>query len=422
MALTTALPKFPWLEQFQPLAIDPTRDYTAVQLVLTPSAPTGNNHTLGVPAELGDLGAVVTPPTAAETFRSLFKFFGDDSQATSPNSKVEAAEIAVLERHDIHSRSAPDPQALFTDPAGQTKNLVSGLGYTPTLKTSHGSGHEQGGLSGRPAAQVPVVINLEAEDQSTTGTQRMTDSSMPRLRFDHLPTQQIQLWLRPFPINADSELRWWYDCILMSPIMLKKSPDIPSQVERHPFQWSGKLFRSNTNGRSVDLLAMLGGVHLGDQAPLRLAADPSLPLSPDWRFLPGKTACSFLQNFCEKNSSNETATQFFHKMIGTYDRFGDPIMAGQPHIIPWFRPKFFEDSPALLQGFQKPVFGHGLDYAYSCSSLPNQVSCWHFLSSLDRLPNGLLSPKGLSATQLVQVVTNYRACFETIFANGCDYQ
>jgi len=83
---------------------------------------------------------------------------------------------------------------------------VPGPGYTPTLMTSQLSGHEQGGLSGHLASQVPVVINLEAEDLSTTGTQQMTDSSMPHLRFDHLPTQQIQSWLHPFPINADSEL------------------------------------------------------------------------------------------------------------------------------------------------------------------------------------------------------------------------
>jgi len=185
--------------------------------------------------------------------------------------------------------------------------------------------------------------------------------------------------------------------IIRSPISGGKTP-VPVVWQNISLQYEQVLSGPPCN---------VGGVHLGDQAPLQLAAGPSLPLSPDWQFLPGKTACSFLWNFCEKNSCNKTATHFFHKMIGTYDCFDNPIMAGQPHIIPRFQPKFSEDSPALLQGFQKLVFSHGLDYTYSCSSLPNQVSCWHFLSSLHRLPDGLLSPKGLSATQLAQVLMNY---------------
>jgi len=118
--------------------------------------------------------------------------------------------------------------------------------------------------------------------------------------------------------------------------------------------------------------------HLYGWQPIHLFPYPQIG-----GFSQGKLCVHFSRVAVKINSSNKTANQFFQKMIGTYDCFGNPIIAGQLYIIPWFQPKFFEDSPALLQGFQKLVFSHGLDYAYSSLSLPNQVSCWHFLSSLD---------------------------------------
>jgi len=189
MALTTALPKFWWLKPFQPLAINPTNDYTAVQLAITPSMPMENNSILSTPAELAGIGAIVTPPMAVEMFHSLFKFFSNNSQATSPNSKVKAAETAALEQQEIQSRSVPDPQFLFTNQACKPMGSVPSPGYNSTLMASQLSGHEKGGLSSHQASQVPVVINLEAEDPSTTGTEWMTDSSMLHLHFDNLPTQ-----------------------------------------------------------------------------------------------------------------------------------------------------------------------------------------------------------------------------------------
>jgi len=90
--------------------------------------------------------------------------------------------------------------------------------------------------------------------------------------------------------------------------------------------------------------------------------------------------------------------------------------------ISQFQPKFFEDSPTLLQGFQKLVFGHGLDYAYSSSTLPNQVSCWLFCCLSINYLMVHFPRKAFSAMQLVQVLMNHWACFETIFANGHDYQ
>jgi len=76
----------------------------------------------------------------------------------------------------------------------------------------------------------------------------------------------------------DGHPSWWYQCIPSMAIVLKKSPDDIILGGRHPKQWSGIVFRTQNNVRSVDLVAMLGGVHLSDDAPLRMMDDPSQPL------------------------------------------------------------------------------------------------------------------------------------------------
>jgi len=117
MALTTALPKFPWLNPYQPLAINPTCNYTAIKLMVAPNAAQDDTSNQGPTAMLADTGEIFTPQTAAETFHFLFKFFGNASQATSPNSKVNAAKASAMEQQDLQSGSLPDPQTLFPTPA-----------------------------------------------------------------------------------------------------------------------------------------------------------------------------------------------------------------------------------------------------------------------------------------------------------------
>jgi len=46
---------------------------------------------------------------------------------------------------------------------------------------------------------------------------------------------------------------------------------------------------------------------------------------------------------------------------------------------------------------------------------------WHFVSSLDDLPDDYLPPQGLSAPQLVQLLINFNMCWAQVFANGRDY-
>jgi len=97
-ALTTALPKFPWLNPYQLLAIDLTCDYTTIKLMIVPNAAQDKTSNQGPTAGSANTGAIITPPTSAETFCSLFKFFGNASQTSSPNSKVNATEASAMEQ------------------------------------------------------------------------------------------------------------------------------------------------------------------------------------------------------------------------------------------------------------------------------------------------------------------------------------
>jgi len=60
------------------------------------------------------------------------------------------------------------------------------------------------------------------------------------------------------------------------------------------------------------------------------------------------------------------------------------------NLPPCFHPHFFDDSSALLAGFRKLIFSNGLDYTSTVAVAPNHISSWHFLSSLDSLPDGYL--------------------------------
>ena len=121
------------------------------------------------------------------------------------------------------------------------------------------------------------------------------------------------------------------------------------------------------------------------------------------------------------SAANALTADFFNKLLSNYEQCGDPVLSTIVPLLPHVRPKFFEDSQALMTGFRKLTFGHGLDYAHTCSALPSQISCWHFLSSLANNSDGLLSPQGLAAPQVTQVLVNFRACIEHIYVNGRDY-
>ena len=148
--------------------------------------------------------------------------------------------------------------------------------------------------------------------------------------------------------------------------------------------------------------------------------DPSVPLPAEWRFAPGRVAWPFISSVC-KAETHDIATKYFHRLFDNYTRHGDPVMESTIHMLPRFRARFFEQSRALMAGFKTLTFSHGLDYAITASTYPEHVSLWHFVPSLDDLPDGRLTPLGLSPHQLAQMLTNYRSCLAQIFANGRDY-
>jgi len=129
--------------------------------------------------------------------------------------------------------------------------------------------------------------------------------------------------------------QWWYDCIPRVAIILKKSKDDPVPGGKHDKQWSGVLFRQQTNVKSVDLLAMLGGVHLSVEADLRMGEAPSLPLGDSWRFLLGKTAWPFLSGVCDQKT-NAAAATYLNQIFEYMSRHGNPSLTDMTLPRPQF--------------------------------------------------------------------------------------
>jgi len=165
---------------------------------------------------------------------------------------------------------------------------------------------------------------------------------------------------------------------------------------------------------------MLGGIYVGKSVLLRLSLDHSTILPQYWWFVPSKVALLFISRVCLP-TKNDISAKFFQKMLANYKHQDDQIIGPNTPICPWFRPMFFEESPALMSGFCTLEFNSGLDYAATTSSLPAHISFWHFISSLKGLADGCIPHQGLTAHQLTQLLTNYHVCYEHIFANSRDY-
>jgi len=267
-----------------------------------------------------------------------------------------------------------------------------------------------------PVSEVYSVLS----DGDSPGEHQIPLPQLPHLRLQLDNAPAALPWLQMFPPTGALQKSWWYECILEDKITFKKSKDDPSHEGKHDLQWSGLLFKKQCNVQSVDIVAWLGRVHLGPNADLCMEATPSVQLPEEWRFLPGKVGLPFLSAVAHA-TSNDGCALFFACLMMTWRRRGDPVMAGIVSLQPYFRPCFFTDSPVLLSGFQKLIFSNGLDYATTTSAAPPPVSCWHFVSSVANLPDGYILPNGLTAPQLAQVLINYHACFEQVFANGHDY-
>jgi len=194
----------------------------------------------------------------------------------------------------------------------------------------------------------------------------------------------------------------------------KKSKDDPTHEGKHDLQWSGDLFRCQHNIWNADIAAWLGGVHLGQDADVQMESKLSVWLPEAWPFLPGKVGLPFLSAVAHP-SSNDGSVLFFACMVKTCQCNRDPVMSGLVALHPIFI-HIFANSLAFLSSFCKHIFSNGL-----ASVMPNHISCWYFLSSLDTHPDSYLHHNGLTSPQLAQVLINYKVYFKQIFANGCNY-
>jgi len=97
-----------------------------------------------------------------------------------------------------------------------------------------------------PSGTHNVPIDIVSMSLVQAGASRHPSSSFPKphpkLRFHHQAVQEPLPWLRPFAPLPAQAARWWYDCIPLGPITLKRSKDDPAHVGKHELQWSGELF------------------------------------------------------------------------------------------------------------------------------------------------------------------------------------
>jgi len=112
---------------------------------------------------------------------------------------------------------------------------------------------------------------------------------------------------------------------------------------------------------------------------------------------------------------------YFNQYLDYMTRHEDPFLTDMIFPHPRFWPQFFDTSPNLMTGLCTLTFNNGLQYAKTTTSCPDNISCWHFISSLEGQYNNVLSPQGLSAPHLAQVLINFWVCLKHIFANGHDY-
>jgi len=425
------MPSFPELGKYTVLPIDPSSDHSGVALSpitdddatsMASAARAGAPPAQQVPVD-------PNPPSAAlANLMASMGFASDATHIGTPSDRLASPLSAAPTPPPGPGPARPITQSVQRRLFSATSQAASSgqgppLGQGPVLgvRTRPPASHHPPSLSGTHDVPIDMISTSSAPVGGPTHSSSSFPKPHPKLRFHHQTVPEPLPWLRPFTPPSAQAARWWYDCIPLGPITLKRSKDDPAHLGKHDLQWSGKLFRNQTNNRVVDVAAMLGGVHLGPEAVLHLESAPSVVLGDEWRFLPGKVAWPFLSAVCDK-SRNDDAVLFFNLMLENYTRFGNPILGPTLHLLPQFRRGFFGDSSALMTGFRRLQFHNGLAYAdLSPPTLPNHISVWHFLSSLDILPDGVLSPLGLSAPELAQVITNFRVCFEHIYANGRDY-
>jgi len=80
--------------------------------------------------------------------------------------------------------------------------------------------------------------------------------------------------------------------------------------------------------------------------------------------------------------TNAAATTYLNQIFEYMSHHGNPSLTDMTLPRPQFRHCFFESSPCLMTGRQNLVISNGLHYAKTVITIPEEISCWHFLSSL----------------------------------------
>ncbi len=235
----------PWVWHFQPVIVDPSRDYTSVALTKMDSQQSGTSQPGAVSMPEGTLVTPGTQNNTAARLQVALQFFADVSQAGSPSDKV-GSPVSSLQTRSANISWIPhfqrSPQrALFYPNApsyqGSTNPQVLGHQDQPEPPTQQWS---------QVARKLMESISISTGHSETSDHQEQL-KTLPSLKFVYQEIIPRQHWLQPHTAEEDQGHRGWFDCLPVEAIVLKKSKDDPSHAGKHDLQWSGHLFRSQAN-------------------------------------------------------------------------------------------------------------------------------------------------------------------------------
>jgi len=125
-------------------------------------------------------------------------------------------------------------------------------------------------------------------------------------------------------------------------------------------------------------MAMLGGVHLSTASDLHMEEAPSQLLGITWHFLLNKMALPFLSGVCNQKTNPPAAT-YLNQLFKDMRCHGDPSLADMTLPCLNFCHCFFDSSLSLMNGHWNLAISNGLHYAKTTVTIPNKISCWHFI-------------------------------------------
>jgi len=88
-AIMVKMPKFPWLQQFHPLMVDPTLGYSSTVLQpVPPEVPAPGNTTQATQTPRAHRTNLTSQDSVETCLFLLFNFYTDSSQVSTPSSKI----------------------------------------------------------------------------------------------------------------------------------------------------------------------------------------------------------------------------------------------------------------------------------------------------------------------------------------------